>query len=161
MPPPASKKAAMTARHSARSSGSSPTLKVIQLPIPTAGTGSSGRRNALREFFTGRGCERRCQERGARAGQHGPTGHTHGTPLSSGRRPDHGVTPPSVQRRIGECGGSPRFPVSEVGATRKWVLSMNVLPNAAGVGISATLASTSGLRKPSAQTGSVPDDGQT
>ena len=40
MPPPASKKAAMTARHSARSSGSSPTLKVIQLPIPTAGTGS-------------------------------------------------------------------------------------------------------------------------
>ena len=40
MPPPSSKKAAMTARHSARSSGSSPTLKVIQLPIPTAGTGS-------------------------------------------------------------------------------------------------------------------------
>ena len=40
MPPPASKKAAMTARHSARSSGSSPTLKVIQLPMPTAGTGS-------------------------------------------------------------------------------------------------------------------------
>jgi len=40
MPPPASKKAAMTARHSARSSGSSPTLKVIQLPMPIAGTGS-------------------------------------------------------------------------------------------------------------------------
>ena len=40
MPPPASRKAAMTARHSARSSGSSPTLKVIQLPIPIAGTGS-------------------------------------------------------------------------------------------------------------------------
>ena len=40
MPPPASKKAAMTARHSARSTGSPPTLKVIQLPSPTAGTGS-------------------------------------------------------------------------------------------------------------------------
>ena len=40
MPPPVSKKADMTARHSARSAGSSPTLKVIQLPIPTAETGS-------------------------------------------------------------------------------------------------------------------------
>ena len=37
---PASKKAAMTAAHSSRSRGSSPTLKVIQLPSPTIGISS-------------------------------------------------------------------------------------------------------------------------
>src|SRR2546428_6768822 len=35
--PPSWKKACMTAAHSSRSSGSSPTLKVIQLPRPTTG----------------------------------------------------------------------------------------------------------------------------
>ena len=35
--PPSWKKACMTAAHSPRSSGSSPTLKVIQLPRPTTG----------------------------------------------------------------------------------------------------------------------------
>jgi hypothetical protein len=40
MRPPASKKAAMTAAHSSRSSGSSPTLKVIQVPSPTIGISS-------------------------------------------------------------------------------------------------------------------------
>jgi hypothetical protein len=38
--PPASKNAAMTSAHSSRSTGSSPTLKVIQVPSPTAGMAS-------------------------------------------------------------------------------------------------------------------------
>ena len=53
MPPPSSKKAAMTARHSARSSGSPPTLKVIQLPSPTAGTSSPVAGIALAWAFPG------------------------------------------------------------------------------------------------------------
>jgi hypothetical protein len=40
MRPPAAKKALITAVHSARSSGSSPTLKVTQLPSPITGSGS-------------------------------------------------------------------------------------------------------------------------
>ena len=40
MRPPASKKAAMTPAHSSRSTGSSPTLKVIQVPSPTIGISS-------------------------------------------------------------------------------------------------------------------------
>ena len=40
MRPPASKKAAITSAHSSRSTGSSPTLKVIQVPRPTAGIAS-------------------------------------------------------------------------------------------------------------------------
>ena len=40
MRPPASKKAAMTRAHSSLSSGSSPTLKVIQVPSPTIGISS-------------------------------------------------------------------------------------------------------------------------
>ena len=40
MRPPASKKAAITSAHSSRSTGSSPTLKVIQVPSPTAGIAS-------------------------------------------------------------------------------------------------------------------------
>ncbi|CAH2404523.1 conserved hypothetical protein [Mesorhizobium ventifaucium] len=38
MRPPAAKKAAITSAHSSRSTGSSPTLKVIQVPSPTAGS---------------------------------------------------------------------------------------------------------------------------
>ncbi|MFO1067564.1 MAG: hypothetical protein U1E14_03475 [Geminicoccaceae bacterium] len=38
--PPPAKKARITAVHSSCSTGSSPTLKVIQLPRPTAGMGS-------------------------------------------------------------------------------------------------------------------------
>lgn len=38
MRPPAAKKAAITSAHSSRSTGSSPTLKVIQVPRPTAGS---------------------------------------------------------------------------------------------------------------------------
>ena len=53
MRPPASKKAAMTPAHSSLSIGSSPTLKVIQVPSPTIGISSRvegiGRR-------AGRGC---------------------------------------------------------------------------------------------------------
>ena len=40
MRPPASKKAAMTPAHSSLSTGSSPTLKVIQVPNPTIGISS-------------------------------------------------------------------------------------------------------------------------
>src|SRR5438132_4181037 len=40
MRPPASKKAAMTRAHSSLSTGSSPTLKVIQVPSPTIGISS-------------------------------------------------------------------------------------------------------------------------
>src|SRR5882757_267317 len=40
MRPPASKKAAMTLAHSSLSSGSPPTLKVIQVPSPTIGMAS-------------------------------------------------------------------------------------------------------------------------
>src|SRR5688572_19917434 len=38
--PPASKKARMTSAHASRATGSLPTLKVIQLPSPTAGIAS-------------------------------------------------------------------------------------------------------------------------
>ena len=82
MPPPASKKAAMTARHSVRSSGSSPTLKVIQLPMPTAGTGSPLAGMRLVEIAS---CGRRFGATGiasasARSGQHRPPCHAHEEP---------------------------------------------------------------------------------
>ena len=77
MPPPASKKAAMTARHSARSSGSSPTLKVIQLPIPTAGTGSPVAGMRFESVSSGREFEARRRKRRGRSSQHRPACHAH------------------------------------------------------------------------------------
>ena len=49
MRPPASKNAAITAAHSSSSSGSSPTLNVIQLPSPMTGKASPCLRNRLRD----------------------------------------------------------------------------------------------------------------
>ena len=80
--PPARKNARMTAAHSSRSSGSSPTLKVIQLPSPTTGSCSPlegiGRviGACLRE--RGEGTKQGCGGAGGHGTDHRAAGRAHG-----------------------------------------------------------------------------------